>query len=73
MSKRKPYSVRLDLDSSVLRRYLADPTNDRELRDHLQIPEDAYYEVGVWPVPGLVSVSRFNRVCVASKISKSTI
>lgn len=57
----------------VLDRYLADPTNDAELRTAAGIPADAYYTVSVFPAPGEVAVDRKRKRSVQPpKISKST-
>jgi hypothetical protein len=58
---------------ALLERYLKDPVaHDDELRAALKLPEDCYYSVSVWPVPGVVTVDKKrSRVVRAKKVSKS--
>lgn len=60
-------------DEGIWGRYCIDPTNDRELRDHCGIPDNAYYTASIWIKAGVVHVDRFTRVVPLKKISKSTI
>lgn len=66
--------MKLIEDAKLLARYLADPLGvDAEVRQAMRIPEDAYYTVSVWPIPGRVDVDRpGSRSVPKSKISKST-
>lgn len=60
------------VEGPVLERYIADPTNDAELRAAAKIPEDAYYTVGVEPMRGLVTIEpKRKREVRGRKISKS--
>lgn len=54
-------------------RYQADPVGtDAELRRQLRLPDDKYYTVSVWPVPGRVLVDdKRHRAVKAVKVSKS--
>jgi hypothetical protein len=54
-------------------RYLANPLDmDAEVRRFLELPENRYYTVSVWPVGGQVRVSNLHRVVQVAKISKSS-
>ena len=60
------------LPQPILSRYLNDPLGlDEEVRLAAGIPDDRYYTVSVFPVPGWVRISSRTREVKPKKISKS--
>lgn len=61
------------LPEALFVRYQADPLGcDEAVRQQMGVPEDRYYTVSIWPVPGLLRVdSSRTRAVRGRKISKS--
>lgn len=61
------------IPDELLRRYLSDPLAlDGEVRKQMQVPDDRFYSVSVWPVAGRLSINKsLTRVGPKAKISKS--
>jgi hypothetical protein len=56
----------------LLTEYLANPlAADGKVRAVLDLPDNRYYTVSVWPVAGQVRVNNQSRTVKAVKISKS--
>lgn len=61
------------LTGNLLKRALANPYEaDGDVRGVCGVPDDRYYEMSVWPVSGLVTVSKRVRDKPCLKISKSS-
>lgn len=60
------------LPQPLLNHYLSRPLElDQEVRRFAGIPDDRYFTVSVFPVPGQVRVSHLRREIKLKKISKS--
>lgn len=60
------------LSPELFKEYVASPlATDEKVRKSLDLPDNRYYTVSVWPIEGIVTVNKNVREVKNKKISKS--
>ena len=60
------------MSPELLKEYLLNPlATDEKVRNTLDLPDNRYYTVSIWPVAGIVTVNKNFREVKVKKISKS--